>query len=104
MDDSIRKAAVFLLSLDKSLAAEVLSQLPKDQVEAVTMQIAKLGDVESDEQSAVLDEFAELSGTQTCIERGGMDFASIRLRRRERSRRLAGRRAHAVLACTSRLG
>ena len=74
--DDIRKAAVFLLSLDKPLAAEVMSQLPKDQVEAVTMQLAKLEDISQEQQDAVVDEFNELSGTHTVIERGGMEFAN----------------------------
>ena len=41
----LRKAAIVLLSLDKPLAAEVLSQLGKEGVEAITMEIAKLDDV-----------------------------------------------------------
>ena len=74
--DEIRKAAVLLLSLDKSLAAEVMSQLPKDHVELVTMQLAKMDDVTPDEQDSILEEFSELTGTQTIIERGGLDFAN----------------------------
>lgn len=74
--DDIRKAAIVLLSLDKALAAEILSQLPREQVESVTMQLTKLNDVKQQDQDAVLDEFAELTGTQTVIERGSIDFAS----------------------------
>ena len=33
---NIEKAAILLLSLEKPLAAEVLSQLPREMVEAVT--------------------------------------------------------------------
>ncbi len=74
--DQIRKAAVLLLSLDKPLAAEVMSQLPKDHVELVTMQLAKMDDVTPEEQDSILEEFSELTGTQTIIERGGLDFAN----------------------------
>ena len=42
--NDIHKAAIFLLSLDKALAAEILSQLPRKMVEAVTLEIAKLND------------------------------------------------------------
>jgi len=74
--DDIRKAAILLLSLDKPLAAEVLSQLLKPQVEQVTMEIAKLDDVTKEQQQAVLTEFYSMAGEQTHIERGGMDFAN----------------------------
>ncbi len=74
--DELNKAAVLLLSLDKPLAAEVLSQLPKPQVEQVMMRIAQMSDVSKDQQTAVLDEFASLAGEVTSIERGGMDAAN----------------------------
>ena len=35
----LRKAAIVVLSLEKPLAAEVLSQLAKEEVEALTMEI-----------------------------------------------------------------
>ncbi len=72
----LRKAAIFLLSLEKPLAAEVMSQLAKEQVEAVTMAIANIGDVSKDEQNAVLVEFQDGVGDQLQIERGGLDFAN----------------------------
>jgi flagellar motor switch protein FliG len=74
--ENIRKAAVFLLSLDKPLAAAVLAQLPRAQVEAVTIEIAKLNDVTREQQEAVLTEFSKLAGERTHIERGGLDFAN----------------------------
>lgn len=74
--DDIKKAAIFLLSLDKPLAAAVLAQLPRNQVEAVTMEIAKLDDVTKEQQETVLGEFSNLAGERTHIERGGMDFAN----------------------------
>lgn len=52
--DNVRKAAIMLLSLDKPLAAEVLSQLPRPMVEAVTLEIAKLDDVTKEQQEAVI--------------------------------------------------
>lgn len=72
----IRKAAIFLLSLEKPLAAEVLSQIPKGLVEAVTTEIARLEDVTREEQDSVFHEFNTLSGARVQIERGGMEFAN----------------------------
>ncbi|QDT65650.1 flagellar motor switch protein FliG [Calycomorphotria hydatis] len=73
--EEIRKAAILLLSLDKPLAAEILSQLPRHMVEAVTLEVAKLDDVTKDQQSEVLNEFSALSKERTHIERGGLEFA-----------------------------
>ncbi|MEX0715954.1 MAG: flagellar motor switch protein FliG [Planctomycetaceae bacterium] len=74
--ESIRKAAVLLLSLEKPLAAEVLSQMPKPLVEQVMLQIARMDDITREQQEAVLAEFSSLAGERTQIERGGMDFAN----------------------------
>lgn len=74
--ESVDKAAVLLLSLDKPLAAEVISQLPKSMVEAVTLKIAQFEKVTKEQQSLVFDEFQKLAADGTSIERGGLDFAN----------------------------
>lgn len=74
--DDLRKAAILLLSLDKPLAAEVLSQLPRRQVELVTIEIAKLEDVTREEQASVLMEFDRHARDRVPIERGSMDLAT----------------------------
>jgi flagellar motor switch protein FliG len=74
--DDLRKAAILLLSLEKPLAAEVLSQLPRRQVEQVTIEIAKLEGVTKEEQEKVLEEFNSLARDRVPMERGGMDLAT----------------------------
>lgn len=74
--DAIRKAAILLLSLEKPLAAEVLSQLSREQVERLTLEIAKVDDVTRDQQNQVLDEFQSQFGELVPIERGGLNFAN----------------------------
>jgi flagellar motor switch protein FliG len=76
MMDDLRKAAILLLSLDKPLAAEVMSQLPRRQVELVTIEIAKLEGVTKEEQEKVLEEFGNLARDRVPMERGGMDLAT----------------------------
>jgi flagellar motor switch protein FliG len=71
----IRKAAVVLLSLDKALAAEVMAQLRKEEVEALTMEIARLDDVTKEEQDGAIEEFYNQGVARVHIERGGMDYA-----------------------------
>jgi len=74
--DATRKAAILLLSLERPLAAEVLSQLPRDQVERLTMEIARLEDVTRDQQESVLNEFDDHFKELVPIERGGLNFAN----------------------------
>ncbi|MFO0916891.1 MAG: flagellar motor switch protein FliG [Planctomycetaceae bacterium] len=74
--DGVRKSAILLLSLEKPLAAEVLSQMSREQVERVTLEIAKIEDVTKEQQESVLSEFSDQFGEQTPIERGGLNFAN----------------------------
>lgn len=74
--EGVRKAAVFLLSLEKPVAAEVLSQLPRDQVERVMLEIAKMDDVSRDQLEGVLDEFRDTMLEQVPMECGGITFAN----------------------------
>jgi flagellar motor switch protein FliG len=74
--DSIRKAAVLLLSLDKPVAAEVLSLMPKELVESVTLEIAQIDDVSKEEQKTVVDEFYGMAKDRSHMERGGLNFAN----------------------------
>lgn len=71
----LRKAAIVLLTMEKPLAAEVMSQLRKEDVETLTMEIARLDDVTREEQEAAIDEFYNLGMARVQIERGGMDYA-----------------------------
>src|SRR6266481_4601942 len=56
----IRKAAIVLVSLEQSLASQLLAQLDRSSVEAVTWEIARLDRLDPAEQTAVLDEFLRL--------------------------------------------
>lgn len=71
----LRRSAIVLLSLEKPLAAEVLAQLRKEEVEALTMEIAKLDDVTQEEQDGALEEFYNQGLARVHIERGGMEYA-----------------------------
>lgn len=66
-----RKAAIFLLSLDQTLAAQVLGHLPRELVERATLAVAGAEDVSLDEQNAVLVEFQTQFRSQPKLRRGG---------------------------------
>lgn len=56
----LRKAAILLVSLEQPLASQLLAQLDRSDVEAVTLEIARLERVAPTEQQAVLEEFYDL--------------------------------------------
>ncbi len=63
----LRKAAIVLVSLEQSLASQLLAQLDRQAVEAVTWEIARLDRIEPAEQAAVLDEFLGLGLRRLCF-------------------------------------
>ncbi len=53
----LRKAAILLVSLEQPLASQLLAQLDRGAVEAVTLEIARLDRIDPVEQQSVLEEF-----------------------------------------------
>jgi flagellar motor switch protein FliG len=53
----LRKAAILVVSLEQPLASQLLAQLDRSAVEAVTLEIARLERIAPAEQQAVLEEF-----------------------------------------------
>ncbi len=53
----LRKAAILVVSLEQPLASQLLAQLDRSAVEAVTLEIARLERIGADEQRSVLEEF-----------------------------------------------
>jgi flagellar motor switch protein FliG len=77
----VRKAAIVLVSLDQSLASQLLSHLDRSAVEAVTWEIARLGRIELAERTAVLEEFYGLGLRRLCFvfdDLGKMSDSDIR--------------------------
>ncbi|HUE74437.1 MAG TPA: flagellar motor switch protein FliG [Pirellulaceae bacterium] len=71
----VRKAAILLTCLPEEQAAQILSKLTPKQVEAVTIQIAKLGRLAGDELASVAKEFAESNPHSLGGELGGVEVA-----------------------------
>ena len=53
----LRKAAILVVSLEQPLASQLLAQLDRAAVEAVTLEIARLERIAPEEQRSVLEEF-----------------------------------------------
>lgn len=72
---TLRKAAVLLTSLPQEDAAQVLAKLSPREVEAVSIEIARLTHVSGDEQEGIINEFAEVSPSSVGARAGGLDLA-----------------------------
>src|SRR3712207_2396832 len=69
----LRKAAILLMSLPQEEAAQLLSKLQPKQVEAVSIEIAKLGTIGGEEQQAVINEFADITPSALTAGAGGLE-------------------------------
>ena len=63
----LRKAAIVLVSLEQSLASQLLSHLDRSAVEMVTWEIARLDRIDPAERAAVLEEFYGLGLRRLCF-------------------------------------
>ncbi|MCH2129985.1 MAG: flagellar motor switch protein FliG [Pirellulaceae bacterium] len=70
-----RKAAILLMTLSDDEAGLVMSKLSPKQVEAVSIEIAKLGRIQSEEQENVIYDFAHANPNNLGLETGGIDRA-----------------------------
>ena len=75
MTSNIRKAAILLASLPQEDAAQVMSRLHPKEVEAVSIEIARLEAVSGEEQAGVIREFAEANPGNGVSRVGGLDLA-----------------------------
>ena len=72
---NVRKAAVLLMSLPEEEAGQVMGKLTPKQVEAVSIEIAKMGSISGEEQEVVINEFADASPSSLTGGKGGLDLA-----------------------------
>jgi len=71
----IRKAAVMILQLSKEDSAKILSQLRENEVEEIMAEVARLGSVDADTASGVLEEFQLMAASHKIATQGGIDNA-----------------------------
>lgn len=75
MQPNARKAAILLMSLPEEQAAQVMGKLKPKQIEAVSIEIARLDQVSGSEQEAVIYEFADANPNTFIGSAGGLDTA-----------------------------
>ncbi len=71
----IRKAAILFTSLPEDQAAQLLGRLEPKEVEAVSIEIAKLGNIAPDEQEQAILDFAHANPNALTGGKGGLDVA-----------------------------
>ncbi|MFB6344694.1 MAG: flagellar motor switch protein FliG [bacterium] len=71
----LRKAAILLVSLGSELSAEIFKHLNDQEVEKLSLEIARIDTVEPEQRQEVLEEFNEMLRAQEYISQGGMDTA-----------------------------
>ena len=70
-----QKAATVIVSLGADKASKIYKHLTSDEVEKLTLEVAKLGHVKSEQTEEVLDEFYKSALTQKIVTDGGIEYA-----------------------------
>ena len=70
-----QKAAAVIVALGAEKASKLYKHLNESEIEKLTIEVAKLGHISSEETEAVLDEFYKTCLTQKVVTDGGMEYA-----------------------------
>lgn len=69
------KAAVLLISLGPDKSAKIFKHLQDDEIEELTLEIANMRKIQSEEKDDVLEEFYQVCLAQNFISEGGINYA-----------------------------
>jgi flagellar motor switch protein FliG len=72
---SRQKAAIILMCLGPELSGKVIRHFEEDQIEQLTLEVARLDKVSSEQREQVISEFYDLALAQEYIAEGGVDHA-----------------------------
>ncbi|MEG2305058.1 MAG: flagellar motor switch protein FliG [Lachnospiraceae bacterium] len=76
-----QKAAAVVISLGVDKASQIYKYMSEDDIEKLTIEVAKLGHLEADSTEAVLDDFYKTCLTQKVVTDGGLEYARTVLER-----------------------
>ncbi|MBN1257546.1 MAG: flagellar motor switch protein FliG [Planctomycetes bacterium] len=71
----VRKAAILMVSIESESASKILANLPTEDIERLSMEIAKLEDVTPDLRDAVVREYYQTHMARKYLEQGGFEYA-----------------------------
>ena len=72
---SLTKAAAVVVAMGSERASEVYKHLTEDEIETLTLEVAKLDKLSADEMQDIVDDFYGLCTTQKVISEGGVLYA-----------------------------
>jgi len=70
-----QKAAILLISLGPEISAQVFKHLREDEIEQLTLEIANVRKVDTDEKDKILAEFHQIAVAKEVISQGGITYA-----------------------------
>lgn len=70
-----QKAAILLISLGPEVSAQVFKHLREDEIEQLTLEIANVRKVDTEEKERVLSEFHQIAVAKEVIAQGGITYA-----------------------------
>jgi flagellar motor switch protein FliG len=70
-----KRAAILMVLLGDEASSGVFRFLQEDEVQEISREISRLGKIDSEVAEAVLDDFHRMTMAQTCLARGGAEFA-----------------------------
>lgn len=70
-----QKAAAVVVSLGVDKASKIYKYLTEEEIEKLTIEVAKLGHLKAEETEMVLDDFYKTCLTQKVVTDGGMEYA-----------------------------
>jgi len=73
---SVQKSAILLISLGVNHASKVFNNLSEDDVEKLTIAMAKLKDISSELVNDVIKEYYDMMVARNYVEEGGMGYAA----------------------------
>lgn len=71
----IQKAAMLLILIGDQASAEIIKNLPEDDVQLVAREIARMKKITPDHAEAVLEEFYQMTMARNYVVTGGIDYA-----------------------------
>lgn len=72
----MRKAAILLAIMGEEVASAIYRNLPEKDVQALTRELAELGNVTPEVSQQILEEYGQMALTQDYLAQGGIEFAS----------------------------
>ena len=73
--DNAQKAAAVIVALGAEKASMLYQFMEAEDIEALTIEVAKLGILDAPTTESVLDEFYRMSLTNKAVSEGGLDYA-----------------------------